>query len=128
SQVTLPGTQELMAHQRTAVILATGGSDMVRVAHSMGKPAYGVGPGNVPVYVDRSADIEKAARYIVASKAFDHSVICATEQAVVADRPIADRLAQLMVNEGAYFIDEAQADALRRTLFQPNGAIIPGSV
>ncbi|OIN95586.1 MAG: hypothetical protein AUJ21_02800 [Anaerolineae bacterium CG1_02_58_13] len=128
SQVTLPGTQELMAHQRTAVILATGGSDMVRVAHSMGKPAYGVGPGNVPVYVDRSADIEKAAKYIVASKAFDHSVICATEQAVVADRPIADRLAQLMVNEGAYFIDEAQADALRRTLFQPNGAIIPGSV
>ena len=128
SQVTLPGTQELMAHQRTAVILATGGSEMVRVAHSMGKPAYGVGPGNVPVYVDRSADIEKAARYIVASKAFDHSVICATEQAVVADRPIADRLAQLMANEGAYFIDEAQADALRRTLFQPNGAIIPGSV
>jgi acetaldehyde dehydrogenase (acetylating) len=128
SQVSLPGTQELMAHQRTAVILATGGSDMVRVAHSMGKPAYGVGPGNVPVYVDRSADIEKAAKYIVASKAFDHSVICATEQAVVADRPIADRLAQLMVNEGAYFIDEAQADALRRTLFQPNGAIIPGSV
>ena len=128
SQVTLPGTQELMAHQRTAVILATGGSDMVRVAHSMGKPAYGVGPGNVPVYVDRSADIEKAAKYIVASKAFDHSVICATEQAVVADRPIADRLAQLMANEGAYFIDEAQADALRRTLFQPNGAIIPGSV
>ena len=128
SQVSLPGTQELMAHQWTAVILATGGSEMVRVAHSMGKPAYGVGPGNVPVYVDRSADIEKAAKYIVASKAFDSSVICATEQAVVADRPIAGRLAQLMVNEGAYFIDEIQADALRRTLFQQNGAIIPGSV
>ncbi len=128
TQISFPGTQELMAHKWTAVILATGGSDMVRVAHSMGKPAYGVGPGNVPVYVDRSADLEKAARYIVASKAFDSSVICATEQAVVADRPIADRLAQLMVNEGAYFIDETQADALRRTLFQPNGAIIPGSV
>ena len=128
SLVTLPGTQELMAHHRTAVILATGGSEMVRVAHSMGKPAYGVGPGNVPAYVDRSADIEQAARYIVASKAFDYSVICATEQAVVADRPIADRLAQLMESEGAYFIDETQADALRRTLFQPNGAIIPGSV
>ena len=128
SQVSLPGTQELMAHRRTAVILATGGSEMVRVAHSMGKPAYGVGPGNVPAYVDRSADLERAARYIVASKAFDYSVICATEQAVVADRPIATRLAQLMESEGAYFIDEVQADALRQTLFQPNGAIIPGSV
>jgi acetaldehyde dehydrogenase (acetylating) len=80
------------------------------------------------VYVDRSADLEKAARYIVASKAFDHSVICATEQAVVADRPIAAQLARLMEAEGAWFVDEAQAEALRRTLFQPNGAIIPQSV
>ena len=87
--ISLNGTQEMMAHKRTAVILATGGSEMVRVAHSMGKPAYGVGPGNVPAYVDRSADLEKAARYIVASKAFDYSVICATEQAVIADKPIA---------------------------------------
>jgi acetaldehyde dehydrogenase (acetylating) len=128
TQISLQGTQELMAHQRTAVILATGSSEMVRVAHSMGKPAYGVGPGNVPVYVDRSANLEQAAKYIVASKAFDHSVICATEQAVVADRPIAGRLAKLMEGEGAYFVDEGQADALRKTLFQPNGAIIPQSV
>jgi acetaldehyde dehydrogenase (acetylating) len=127
-QISLPGTQELMAHPQTAVILATGGSDMVRAAHSQGKPAYGVGPGNVPVYVDRSADLEKAARYIVASKAFDHSVICATEQAVVADRPIAAQLARLMEAEGAWFVDEQQAQALRTTLFQPNGAIIPPSV
>lgn len=128
TQISLPGTQELMAHKRTAVILATGGSEMVRVAHSQGKPAYGVGPGNVPVYVDRSADLEKAARYIVASKAFDHSVICATEQAVVADKPIAARLAKLMEAEGAYFLDKAQADALSAVLFQPNGAINPASV
>ncbi len=128
SLISLPGTQELMAHRHTAVILATGGSEMVRVAHSMGKPAYGVGPGNVPVYVDRSADLEKAARYIVASKAFDYSVICATEQAVIADRPIAQELARLMEGEGAYFVDEDQASALRKALFQPNGAIIPGSV
>jgi acetaldehyde dehydrogenase (acetylating) len=128
TQISLPGTQELMAHKRTAVILATGGSEMVQVAHSMGKPAYGVGPGNVPVYVDRSADLEQAAKYIVASKAFDYSVICATEQAVVADRPIAPRLAQLMEAEGAYFVDETQADALRATLFQPGGAINPAAV
>jgi acetaldehyde dehydrogenase (acetylating) len=128
TKISLAGTQELMAHKHTAVILATGGSDMVRVAHSQGKPAYGVGPGNVPVYVDRSADLEKAARYIVASKAFDYSVICATEQAVVADRPIAARLRQLMEAEGAYFVNESQAGALRKVLFHEDGGINPGSV
>lgn len=122
-QVSLAGTQALMRHKYTALILATGGSDMVRAAHSAGKPAYGVGPGNVPVYVDRSADLELAARYIVASKAFDYSVICATEQAVVADKPIATRLTQLMENEGAFFVDARQAEALRRTLFHPDGSI-----
>ena len=123
SEVSLPGTDELLGHRYTAVILATGGSGMVRAAHSKGKPAYGVGPGNVPVYVDRSADLEKAARYIVGSKAFDHSVICATEQSVVADRPIAQRLRQLMASEGAYFVDPQQARALRGILFSPTGAI-----
>ena len=120
-RVTLPGTQELMTHNLTAIILATGGLPMVRAAHSTGKPAYGVGPGNVPVYVDRSADLEKAARYIVASKAFDYSTICATEQAVIADRPIADRLKELMQAEGAYFTDPQQTEALRKTVFNPNG-------
>ncbi|MBI4732975.1 MAG: aldehyde dehydrogenase family protein [Chloroflexi bacterium] len=122
-QVSLPGTQELMTHRQTAVILATGGTPMVRAAHSTGKPAYGVGPGNVPVYVDRSADLEKAARYIVASKAFDYSTICATEQAVVADQPIAGKLAELMRAQGAYFTDPQQTEALRRTLFHPDGSI-----
>ncbi len=96
---------------------------MVRAAHSTGKPAYGVGPGNVPVYVDRSADIEKAARYIVASKAFDYSTICATEQAVIADRPIARRLAELMRAEGAYFTNEHETQALRRIVFHSDGSI-----
>jgi acetaldehyde dehydrogenase (acetylating) len=117
TKVTLPGTQELMKHKYTAVLLATGGSDMVRAAHSVGKPAYGVGPGNVPVYVDRSADLRRAAQYIVASKAFDHSVICATEQAVVADKPIAAQLAELMQAEGAYFVNDEQARALAEILF-----------
>jgi acetaldehyde dehydrogenase (acetylating) len=122
-QVSLPGTQELMTHRYTAVILATGGTAMVRAAHSTGKPAYGVGPGNVPVYVDRSADVEKAARYIVASKAFDYSTICATEQSVIADRPIADRLLERMQAEGAYLTDPAQTEALRRALFHPDGSL-----
>jgi acetaldehyde dehydrogenase (acetylating) len=128
SEITLPGTDDLLSHKYTAVILATGGSDMVRAAHSKGKPAYGVGPGNVPVYVDRSADLEKAARYVVGSKAFDHSVICATEQAVIADRPIAARLRQLMQAEGAHWVTPQQANALRQILFYPNGMINPLSV
>jgi acetaldehyde dehydrogenase (acetylating) len=122
-QISLPGTQELMSHRHTAVILATGGTAMVRAAHSTGKPAYGVGPGNVPVYVDRSADVDKAARYIVASKAFDYSTICATEQSVVADRPIAARLLEGMRAEGAYLTDPQETEALRRALFHPDGSI-----
>lgn len=123
STIHLDGTQELMRHKRTSLILATGGSEMVRAAHSVGKPAYGVGPGNVPCYVDRSANLEQSARYIVGSKAFDHSVICSTEQAVIADRPIADELKRRMQAEGAYFADEEQTEALRRTLFHPDGGI-----
>lgn len=126
--ISLQGTQELMHHKYVALILATGGSQMVKAAHSVGKPAYGVGPGNVPVYVDRSADLEKAARYIVASKAFDYSTICATEQAVIADRPIAKHLAELMEAQGAYFIDEKQANALRQLLFHPDGSINAATV
>ncbi|HEY5157384.1 MAG TPA: aldehyde dehydrogenase family protein [Anaerolineales bacterium] len=122
-RISLPGTQELMTHPLTAIILATGGTAMVKAAHSTGKPAYGVGPGNVPVYVDRSADIQKAARYIVASKAFDYSTICATEQAVIADQPIADQLVELMRAEGAFFTDAQQTDTLRRTVFHPDGSI-----
>ncbi len=128
SKVSLRGTQELMNHKYTSLILATGGSEMVRAAHSVGKPAFGVGPGNVPVYVDRSADLRKAAKYIVASKAFDNSVICATEQAVVADAPIAAQLEELMKAEGAYFVDDEQAKALGRLLFTPGPLINPKTV
>lgn len=128
TEVSLPGTNELLRHRAVSLILATGGTAMVRAAHSVGKPAYGVGPGNVPCYVDRSADIAQAARYLVASKAFDYSVICATEQAAVVDRPVAAEFARRMAAEGAYFVSEEQADALRRTLFYPDGGINAASV
>ena len=126
--VSLPGTQELMNHKAVAIILATGGTPMVRAAHSVGKPAYGVGPGNVPVYVDRSADVEQAARFITASKAFDHSTICATEQSVVADMPIAAQLKERMQSEGAYFVTPDQTRALRGLLFHENLAINAATV
>jgi acetaldehyde dehydrogenase (acetylating) len=122
-QISLSGTQELLKHKRVRLILATGGSAMVKAAHSVGKPAYGVGPGNVPAYVDRSADLKKAAFYIINSKAFDCSTICASEQSVVADKPIANQLKQLMIEEGAYFANEEQTERLRKLLFHPNGAI-----
>ncbi|MCC7354150.1 MAG: aldehyde dehydrogenase family protein [Anaerolineae bacterium] len=128
TKISLPGTQELMRHYAVSLILATGGAAMVKAAHSVGKPAYGVGPGNVPCYVDRSADVVKAARDIVNSKAFDNSVICATEQAVVADKPIAAQLASEMEKNGAYFVNKAQADALGKVLFSADGAINPKSV
>ena len=126
--ISLEGTQALMRHKYVALILATGGTPMVRAAHSTGKPAIGVGPGNVPAYVDRSADLQKAARYIVASKAFDHSTICATEQSVVADIPIAQELEILMEKEGAYFTDPKQTELLRKLLFYPDGSMNTAAV
>jgi acetaldehyde dehydrogenase (acetylating) len=119
--VTLPGTQELLRHYATSMVLATGGSGMVKAAHSVGKPALGVGPGNVPVYVDRSADVRRAAADIVNSKAFDHSTICATEQAVVADRPIAAQLRREMQAAGAHWLDRSQAEVLGGRLFRAEG-------
>ena len=121
--VCLAGTQELMHHKQVALILATGGTPMVKAAHSTGKPAFGVGPGNVPVYVDRSADVKRAASYIVASKSFDCSTICASEQSVVADAPIAAQLREEMQNLGAYFTSESETAALRTTVFNSDGSM-----
>jgi len=124
TEVALAGTQELMNHYATSLILATGGPGMVKAAHSVGKPALGVGPGNVPVYVDRTADILRAAADIVDSKAFDCSTICATEQTVVADRPIADELRRLMQERGAHWLTADEAERLGNRMFRPNGMMI----
>lgn len=127
-EVSLQGSQELMRHYATSLILATGGTPMVRAAHSTGKPALGVGPGNVPVYVDRSADVVAAAEAIVNSKAFDCSTICATEQSVVADEPIAGALRAEMERLGAHWVGVADKAALERTLFTSSGGMNPAAV
>ena len=127
-EVSLPGSQELMRHHATSKILATGGTPMVRAAHSTGKPALGVGPGNVPVYVDRSADVAAAAEAIVNSKSFDCSTICATEQSVVADEPIAGALRAEMERLGAHWVSPAGKAALERTLFTATGGMNPAAV
>ena len=88
--VTLEGTQELMKVRDVAVILATGGMGLVRAAYSAGKPAYGVGPGNAPCYIERTADIQKAASDIVLGKTFDNGVLCSSPNSVVIDEAVAE--------------------------------------
>ena len=117
---TIPLAEALMADERTDVIVATGGSAVVRAAYSSGNPALGVGPGNVPVLVDASADITAAARRIVDSKAFDNSVLCTNESVLIAEAGIADKLQAALTRAGAYVLDEDGARRLRAFMF-PGG-------
>jgi acetaldehyde dehydrogenase (acetylating) len=117
--VTLEGTQELMKARETAVILATGGMGLVRAAYSAGKPAYGVGPGNAPAYIERSADVTKAVRDIVTGKTFDHGVLCSSENSVVVDAPLVEEVKQQFVANGAHFMSAAEIDAVGRVLVSP---------
>ncbi|MGN7778602.1 aldehyde dehydrogenase family protein [Mycolicibacterium sp. 22603] len=117
---TIPLAEALMADERTDVIVATGGSAVVRAAYSSGNPALGVGPGNVPVLVDASADIAAAARRIVDSKAFDNSVLCTNESVLIAEASIADKLQSALMRAGAYVLDEDAARRLRAFMF-PGG-------
>ncbi|MDD9271540.1 acetaldehyde dehydrogenase (acetylating) [Paenibacillus sp. GCM10023248] len=105
SQPTLEASGELMRHKLTDLILATGGTAMVKAAYSSGKPAYGVGPGNVPVYIHRSAQIERAVRLILQSKTFDYGTICASEQALVVDESVKPALIEQLQRQGAYFLN-----------------------
>ncbi len=117
--VTLEGTQELMKHRDTAVILATGGMGLVRAAYSAGKPAYGVGPGNAPAYVEQSADVAKAASDIVVGKCFDHGVLCSAPNSVVVDAAIEGALRAELIRQGAHFLSAADAARLATALVTP---------
>ena len=117
--VTLEGTQELMKSRDIAVILATGGMGLVRAAYSSGKPAYGVGPGNAPCYVEGSADIRKAASDIIVGKTFDSGLLCSSPNSVVVDAGIAEELKRECVNQGAYFLNPAEIDAVTKVLVSP---------
>jgi len=117
--VTLEGTQELMKHRDVAVILATGGMGLVRAAYSAGKPAYGVGPGNAPAYVERTADLKKAASDIIVGKTFDNGVLCSSPNSVVVDEPVSEELRRECEALGAYFLNLGEMDALARALVTP---------
>jgi len=117
--VTLEGTQELMKHRDVAVILATGGMGLVRAAYSSGKPAYGVGPGNAPCYVERSADLKKAASDVMIGKTFDNGVLCSSPNSVVVDEAVAEETRRELVAEGAYFMNAAEMEVLAKALVTP---------
>lgn len=114
SNPTIESTGALMKHRKTALILSTGGSGLVRAAYSSGKPAYGVGPGNVPVYIDPSADLAEAARWIVDSQNFDNATLCCSEQALVVHRSIADRFLAALQQRGAHLCNDEERAKLER--------------
>jgi acetaldehyde dehydrogenase (acetylating) len=117
--VTLEGTQELMKHRDVAVILATGGMGLVRAAYSAGKPAYGVGPGNAPAYIERTANVKKAVRDIITGKTFDNGVLCSSENSVVVDEAIAEAAKREFQGQGGYFMSKAESEAVARLLVTP---------
>jgi acetaldehyde dehydrogenase (acetylating) len=124
STPTLAGTQELMKHRRTSVILATGGMGMVRAAYSSGKPAFGVGPGNVPAFIERSADVKKAVADVVFGKTFDHGTICSSEQAIVAEDAIREPVLEELRKNHAYFVTAEEAEKLGREMVNLEAHII----
>ncbi len=121
---TMQGTQELMRHRLTGVILATGGTGLVRAAYGSGKPAYGVGPGNVPAYIERTANVKKAVADIIAGKTFDYGTICSSEQAIVADEAIRDQALEESRQQGAYFLTAEEIRRLGELVITP-GAFTP---
>lgn len=123
--LTIEGTDELMKHDDVSLILATGGSAMVKAAYSSGTPALGVGPGNVPAYIERSADIELAVKRIFASKTFDNGTICASEQSIVTERIIEDKVKEEIKRQGGYFLEGEKLAKVVKVMERPNGGMNP---
>lgn len=123
--VTMEATQELMRHPLTSIILATGGAGVVRAAYSSGKPALGVGPGNVPAYIHSSAEIRKAVADTLTGKCFDNGTLCSAEQHIVVDRAIADQVRAETERQGGFFLTPQQAEAVTRVLILPNFRVNP---
>lgn len=128
SMSSIEGTNELMHHKLTSVILATGSNPMVKAAYSSGKPAYGVGSGNVPAFIERTANVRKAVADIVSGKMFDWGVLCSTESGVIVDEPIKSAVMKEFKNHGAYIVSPEERERLSRTMFDARGAINPDVV
>jgi len=121
----MDGCRELMAAPEVRLILATGGPAMVKSAYSSGKPAIGVGAGNGPAYIHHSADVGKALHRILKSKTFDNGTVCASEQSIIVERNMEVTVRREGEKQGYYFMNEAEAAALGKLLFRPNGTLNP---
>ena len=115
----IQATNALMHHPGVNLILATGGTGMVKAAYSCGKPALGVGPGNVPCYIDKTAKLATSVNDLVMSKSFDNGMICASEQAVIIDKEITKEFEKLMKEAGCYFATKEEKEKLQEVIFQP---------
>ena len=124
----LEATTTLMNHDGIDVVLATGGFAMVKSAYSTGKPALGVGPGNVPCYIEKRADLDQACNDIILSKTFDNGMICASEQSVVVDEEIADLFEQTMTENGCYFLSSDEIQKLESYMIRPETKTLNGVV
>lgn len=124
----IEATQLLMSHREVSLILATGGAGMVQSAYSTGKPALGVGPGNVPCYIEKTANLKRAATDLILSKSFDNGMICASEQAVIVDREIAAEFEAFMKENGCIFLSKDEADKLAKTAIDENKCAMNPSV
>lgn len=124
----MAATQELMTAPETKLILATGGPGMVKAAYSSGKPAIGVGAGNGPAYLHRSADIPHALRCILRSKTFDYGTVCASEQSIVVEQSMEEQVRTEAKKLGFYFLSTEEAGKLAKILFRPDGTLSPAVV
>ena len=125
SMASMAGCQELMAAQEVKLILATGGPGMVRAAYSSGKPAIGVGAGNGPAYIHKSADVKHAIACTARSKSFDYGTVCASEQSIVVESCMEKAVREEAQKQGFYFMPTEEAGQLAKLLFKPNGALNP---
>ena len=123
--LTMEATETLMCHHDVGVILATGGEAMVRAAYSSGNPAIGVGPGNGPAFIERSADIPQAVRHIIESKTFDNGVICASEQSIVTEQCVTQKVEDELKRQNGYFLSESESASLAALLLRANGTMNP---
>ena len=128
THASMAGCQELMAAPEVRLILATGGPAMVRSAYSSGKPAIGVGAGNGPAYIHRTADVKQALHCILRSKTFDYGTVCASEQSIIVESTMEAEVRRTAAGMGFYFMDTAEAGKLAKLLFKPNGALNPDIV
>lgn len=127
-EATIAGTSELMKHRRTGIVLSTGGAGIVKAAYSSGKPAIGVGAGNVPVLIDDTADLDSSIASVVDGKSFDYGTVCSSEQTVVVNRSHRDRVWELLKANGAHICSQEQAKMLEARLFTEKFRIRPDCV